>query len=52
MSPRVPRCRDAERQRFVEAFNIRFLRFTNEDIYENLQGVIEAIAVALRERLR
>jgi very-short-patch-repair endonuclease len=38
---------DPERQRYVEAFGIRFLRFTNADVYDNPDGVIEAIARAL-----
>jgi very-short-patch-repair endonuclease len=40
---------DTERQQFIESFGIRFLRFTNQDIYENLDGVIEAIAAELQE---
>lgn len=35
--------RDAERQAILESFGIRFLRFTNKEVYENLEGVIEAI---------
>src|SRR5262245_27747900 len=38
---------DAQRQRFIESFGIRFLRFTNPEIYDNLDGVLEAIAAAL-----
>ena len=34
---------DKTRQQFIEKFNIRFLRFTNEDIYQNLEGVTEEI---------
>ena len=34
---------DAERQRYIETLNIRFLRFTNSDIYDNLEGVLIAI---------
>ena len=34
---------DKRRQQFIEQFNIRFLRFTNSDIYESLSGVIEEI---------
>ena len=34
---------DAERQRYIETLNIRFLRFTNSDIYDNLEDVLIAI---------
>jgi very-short-patch-repair endonuclease len=39
---------DAKRQRYIQSFGIRFIRFTNVDVYENLDGVIEAIAVEIR----
>ena len=38
---------DRERQQFIESFGIRFLRFTNVDVYENLDGVLEVIAGAI-----
>jgi very-short-patch-repair endonuclease len=38
---------DAQRQRYIEAFGIRFLRFTNVDVYDNPDGVVEAIAGAI-----
>jgi len=34
---------DKERQLYIESFGIRFLRFTNDDVYTNIEGVIEAI---------
>ena len=34
---------DKRRQAFIESFGIRFLWFTNRDIYDNLEGVLEAI---------
>ena len=34
---------DRHRQAFIESFGIRFLRFTNEDVIKNLDGVIEAV---------
>ena len=34
---------DRQRQTFIESFGIRFLRFTNEDVFKNLEGVIEAV---------
>jgi very-short-patch-repair endonuclease len=42
--------RDAERQGFIETFGIEFLRFTNADIYENLDGVIDTIAEFITQR--
>ena len=38
---------DYERQAWIESFGIRFLRFTNTDIYENLDGVLDAIVQAI-----
>jgi len=35
---------DQARQQFIEKFGIQFLRFTNQQVYENLEGVIEVIA--------
>jgi len=32
---------DARRQKYIEKFDIKFLRFTNFDVYENLDGVIQ-----------
>ena len=40
--------RDADRQAFVESFGIRFLRFTNDQVYLNLEGVLETIAGVAR----
>ena len=34
---------DAVRQKTIEELGIRFLRFTNFDVYENLDGVVEKI---------
>lgn len=42
---------DKKRQSFIEQFNIHFLRFTNTDIYENLDGVIEEI-IYVTEKLK
>ena len=41
---------DRERQNFIESFGISFLRFTNNDIYENLDGVLERIEGSIEER--
>ncbi len=35
---------DKERQVFIELAGIKFLRFTNQDVYDNLNGVLETIA--------
>ena len=34
---------DKRRQAFIESFGIGFLRFTNEEVYENLDGVLGTI---------
>lgn len=41
---------DAKRTRFIEGFGIRLLRFLNQDVYENLDGVWDAIVRAVQER--
>jgi very-short-patch-repair endonuclease len=35
---------DARRQRYLESFGIRIMRYTNEEIRTSLDGVVEAIA--------
>jgi very-short-patch-repair endonuclease len=40
---------DHERQIFIESAGINFLRFTNNQVYENLNGVLEIIARKIRE---
>lgn len=35
--------RDIERQTIIETFGITFLRFTNKEIYENVDGVLDKI---------
>jgi very-short-patch-repair endonuclease len=39
--------RDARRTRFLEAKGYRVLRFWNNDVLENPDGVLEAIAISL-----
>ena len=34
---------DKRRQSFIESFGIHFLRFTNQGVYDNLNGVLETI---------
>jgi very-short-patch-repair endonuclease len=38
---------DCERTAHLEGYGIRVLRFTNADVFENLDGVVAAIAAAL-----
>jgi very-short-patch-repair endonuclease len=38
---------DARRQQYIESFGIRVLRFTNVELYDNLDGVVKAIGRAL-----
>jgi very-short-patch-repair endonuclease len=38
---------DAARTRFMEGQNYRVLRFWNNDVMENMEGVLETIAAAL-----
>ena len=40
---------DRERQAFIESAGIRFLRFTNNDVYRNLESVLEIITKKVRE---
>ncbi len=39
---------DAQRQAFIESFGIRFLRFTNQEVYDDLDAVVEAIALKVQ----
>ncbi|HDH06677.1 MAG TPA: DUF559 domain-containing protein [Nitrospirae bacterium] len=34
------KCRDSARERILESYGTAFLRFTNREIYENLNGVL------------
>lgn len=34
---------DKERQKYIESLNIKVLRFTNTDVYNNIDGVLESI---------
>lgn len=35
---------DTQRQKQIETLGVNFLRFTNWDVYENLEGVLEEIS--------
>ncbi|MEH1871159.1 endonuclease domain-containing protein [Nostoc sp.] len=39
---------DKARQEFIESARIKFIRFTNNDVYANLSGVLESIAQNIR----
>ncbi len=41
--------KDKIRQRKIEEFGIKFLRFTNLDIYDSLSGVIDIIKEKIKE---
>lgn len=41
--------RDRERQKIIETFGITFLRFTNKEINENIDGVLSKIMEFIRE---
>ncbi len=45
------RIHDAEKEEFVEKLGICVVRFTNTDVYENLEGVLEDIHKIASERL-
>lgn len=45
------RARDGRRTRFLAEQGHRVLRFTNESVFENIDGVLEEILRALGERL-
>lgn len=40
---------DEERTKYIEGFGIKILRFTNGDVYENINGVLLQIEQTIRE---
>jgi very-short-patch-repair endonuclease len=40
---------DKARQKYIEAFGIQFLRFTNEDVYKNIDGVCQTVYNKIEE---
>jgi len=40
---------DEKRQKYLESFGITFLRFTNEEIYQDLESVIDRIEDRVKE---
>ena len=43
----VARIYDQERQKYIESFGIKFLHFSNYEVYEDLDAVIERIKAVL-----
>lgn len=41
--------RDKERQMIIESFGVSFLRFTNKEIYENINGVVDRISEHMKD---
>jgi len=41
--------RDAARQEFIESCGIAFLRFPNQDVYRNIESVVQNIEAKIRE---
>ncbi|OGY57472.1 MAG: hypothetical protein A3H67_02360 [Candidatus Buchananbacteria bacterium RIFCSPLOWO2_02_FULL_46_11b] len=46
-SDQMARIYDCERQKYIESLGIKFLRFSNYEVYENLDAVIEKIKAVL-----
>jgi very-short-patch-repair endonuclease len=40
---------DKIRQEYIESFGIKFLRFTNEDVYKNIDGVCQTVYNKIEE---
>ncbi len=40
---------DKARQEYIEAFGIKFLRFTNEDVSKNIDGVCQTVYDAVEK---
>jgi len=44
--------KDSKRQHDIEKFGIRFLRFSDEEVKQNLDGVLEAIRKSIEDQAR
>jgi len=42
--------KDGKRQHDIEEFGIRFLRFSDEEVKHNLDGVLEAISISIENQ--
>lgn len=49
-SNRYVQCNDKNRQKFLEQNGVRFLRFTNDDVFNNLEFVLESIICFLEKK--
>ncbi len=43
---------DARRQKYIEAFNIEMIRFTDEQVMGNTNNVVKSIEVVVEKRLK
>ena len=43
---------DARRQKYIEAFNIEMVRFTDEQVMGNTNNVVKSIEVVVEKRLK
>jgi len=43
---------DAERQKYIESFDIKMIRFTDEQVMGNTNNVVKSIEVIVEERLK
>lgn len=38
---------DKHREEYIKQFNIKFIRFTNDDVFNNLEGVLKHLTLTL-----
>ena len=50
-STEVELAHDAERTRILQSHGFHLIRFTNAEVYENLDGVVETILAELEHRI-
>ncbi|MEM9092836.1 MAG: endonuclease domain-containing protein [Cyanobacteria bacterium P01_F01_bin.53] len=43
---------DQHRQQFIESLGIQFLRFTNQDIYHNLDNVLATLRTTIQQKTK
>ena len=43
---------DIERQNYIKSFGIQFLRFTNDDVYNNIESVLTQISCRIKDLKR
>jgi len=42
--------RDKERQTIIESYGITFLRFTNREVYENVEGILKEVVKYIKTK--